>query len=64
MMLSPNRDPRTNLQIRDGVITENVLRFIMKKDVDKGVKKFANNIVLRYLNGKELPVNSEHPIED
>ena len=59
-----NEDPRQNLRIRDGVITENVLRFLMKKDVDKGVKGFANNIVLRYLNGKELPINSEHPIKD
>ena len=50
--------------VRDRIVSENLLRYIMNPNCDKSVKKFANEIALQHLNGnKELPDYKQHPIE-
>lgn len=50
--------------VRDTIVSENFLRYLMNPSCEKSVKKFANEIALQHLNGnKELPDYKQHPIE-
>tara|TARA_A100001388_G_C28749682_1_gene491454 strand:+ start:1404 stop:1601 length:198 start_codon:yes stop_codon:yes gene_type:complete len=56
--------PQKNLMVRDTIVSENFLRYLMNPSCEKSVKKFANEIALQHLNGnKELPDYKQHPIE-
>ena len=63
-MIQVSSCPKRNILVRDTIVSENLLRYIMNPTCDKSVKKFANEIVLQHLNGnKELPNYKQHPIE-
>ena len=63
-MMQISSCPKRNLMVRDTIVSENFLRYLMNPSCEKSVKKFANEIALQHLNGnKELPDYKQHPIQ-